>query len=612
MVIEAEVARSHQRTYQRWWLWPAVVCTFAVALAGGAFIGRVNTVQCDRQRDVCELESKSYLYVVTSEEVPLSKVSAFRVNVKQSDSEVRRPRRRISWTSFNAALIVDGSPSAQRLPITLEVYDSFSYVEPVLAAADELQSFLEDETQKIVKVEFGTHRSAVLFTALLLGLGFGFAFRLGRFRLNIDATPEVSERPYLDEGTGQRPPFHRTKIDLSVNGSRFSQRATLYSNSNVTVDQKVVFASPDGEIEESVFPLPGTLPKEARDEILSLLRSERDRILGPREATPALSRALDERARGDAEEMHEHTRQRRRGLFRSWLPATAALLFAGGIYFYVENEISWSEAATRADASLLNDPTTNGRRELDVLVADYQKRGCVLISPPASQSRHSGGFFAAPAGGKCVHLLAAASQDQSLSAEFSRGGTRVVKKRGGAADLEHCPTADVRLDWSVTNSVGGPVSHALVECEPPAEFHPRASGFHRVVNAVHTLHSLGCQKVLLPPKQVTGEQDMQAQVMSAGQCMNVLLTSGVEGSSFSIEVKEPLGSELVSMKDAKEAHLALCSREGGPHSVRVTPKTPDYYTMMAVSCPLAVTNRWKRQFEAASPHATANLAHLIP
>ena len=245
------------------------------------------------------------------------------------------------------------------------------------------------------------------------------------------------------------------------------------------------------------------------------------------------------------------------------------------------------------------------------MLREFEARGCSVIFPPNSKVRTIGGFFEVPAGGNCVHVLAAVAEGQMVSVQFKDPDGKVVSEKGGTVDLEHCPTADLKYDYTVTSEERQAVTAAIVECAAPENFHSHASGFDQVAAAMTRLQALGCRQILMQPKPVSGEQNMEAQVTGNGQCVNVVAATGVEAGGISANIQGPEGNKLHSLGPTLELHVALCSPVAGPHPMQFLPKTKDYYTIGAVSCSSAVTRSLTAKFDRESPLSTNSLSHLI-
>lgn len=607
-------ARTYGGSYQNRWFWPATLLITVVSVLAGSFFGRVNTVQCDRPEDVCSIESRGLLYSIDSQEIPLSKIRGFQAIVTRHESR-RQNSRQVGWTHLSASLAIQGQ--GQRFPLSLEVHDWFSYTKPVIAAGAKLQAFLQDPSESTIEVRFGTHRTGFCFIALLLGLGLWGAVHWGRHRLHIVATPGEVRRNFVDESSDSYEPVPLTKVEISLPSPYWSFSGNLFKNSDILWEEGVVFISPWGACDDARASFPATLPPEAREEIRRVLQLELSLVPGRPNPTKQQAKAREDWQRAHAQKNSTELGENRDSRRKFLIPVVAMGLLFVGVFGYFKYEKLQVQAAasaldeeSREEAALLKDPAQNGRTELEAMLTGFKERGCKVLSAPESKTKAISGYFESPAGGNCVHLLAAVPEGQSASAQFTLEEGKLVTGKGPIIDLERCPTADLRHDYKVASDTGGPISASIVECPAPEKFHSQASGFDRVAAAMTRLQALGCRQILVQPKPRSGKQEMEASVSSNAQCVNVVAATGVHAGRIALKVGDPTSEKSLSVQSSPELHLALCSTTAGAYPMQFLPETRDYYTVGALNCPAAVTRRITQKFNKETPQSASSLEHL--
>ncbi|MBN2343152.1 MAG: hypothetical protein JXX29_13985 [Deltaproteobacteria bacterium] len=277
-----ENSRQYQVKKRAGWFWVAFLVSAVIIVAVCAFFGRVVEVTCDKKADRCTVSSKGYLYPISAEELPVSQIDRFETNVSVSKGAgtVRQKRRAITLATLK--IRQKSTPGAGAWPISVDVYDWFNYVDPVIDAADKLQTFLQSPEATTIHVTFGTHRTAYAMTLIFLLFGVALIHAKANWKLELTATSDSTLRRLVDKSSDSSDPIHRVRIDALLYGGKskvWERHFYLFSGSRMTIDNNIAVTHPWGEVESSeTFPFPKLLPKAVVQEMKQILTREQQDI----------------------------------------------------------------------------------------------------------------------------------------------------------------------------------------------------------------------------------------------------------------------------------------------------------------------------------------------
>ena len=291
----------------------------------------------------------------------------------------------------------------------------------------------------------------------------------------------------------------------------------------------------------------------------------------------------------EARQRHEMTEARAKGRERGMRLVGCFLIGATvTVVGAVIGVVFWRQLAKQAQADQRAVVAQQRMAELKTMTVALEQHGCThTVRPPEALVGQVELSLTMRAGGNCLHALAtgAGKLDARMLSPSGKAGKVTGRDQ---IELEYCATESGEHRFVLDNPEERVVAVTLVDCPPAFEAHqndPERNGLKRAQEYLKVLQREGCGRVILPPRAVTGEQSLTAQMNPGRFCSVLIATAGADDNLLDVTIESPLGEIVNHHAPAPRLEIAHCGTVMGDHTVKVKPTTLDYYTLAGMECP---------------------------
>ena len=107
----------------------------------------------------------------------------------------------------------------------------------------------------------------------------------------------------------------------------------------------------------------------------------------------------------------------------------------------------------------------------------------------------------------------------------------------------------------------------------------------RAVEWIKQLNAAGCRSISKAADVLKGSKEYHVTLADPSMCYSALFVSAFPDAKLSVEFLSPIGESLPAPPPSHELRLVYCPKHRGRHGLKISPHTPEYYTMATVDCP---------------------------